>query len=96
MSLENGQQLDEKEQCNLLGSLSLLSNTEAWEVINLVYIFWAHCEQIDTQVWARDLLWWPAWCPVDLRESEDEDDDELDIDIEDGGNDDPLDGVDFK
>lgn len=62
--LENGIGLNEAEATNLLGSLSLLDNDEAWEVINILYVFWEERRSIECDTWARDLLWWPAWCPA--------------------------------
>lgn len=76
LQLENGVGLNEAEQCNLLGSLSLLDDEEAMEVVNIVYVFWQHCEEKDTETWARELLWWPAWCPAELREPSCQDVDE--------------------
>lgn len=35
--------LTEAETENLMGALSMLSNSEAREVINLVYVFWQYC-----------------------------------------------------
>lgn len=52
---------------NLLGALSMLSNAEAREVVNMVYVFWRFCDRKDAADWARDLLWWPAWCPDELK-----------------------------
>lgn len=60
------------ERENLVGALSLLSNAEAREVINMVYVFWQFGGVNDAAVWARDLLWWPAWCPDELKFNEEE------------------------
>ena len=67
INFENGIGLDEKEQCNLLGSLSMLDDEEAMEVVNIVYVFWQHYNERALEDWARELLWWPAWCPDELR-----------------------------
>jgi hypothetical protein len=62
--------LTEAETENLMGALSMLSNSEAREVINLVYVFWQYCGNKDVSIWAHDLLWWPAWCPDELKYNE--------------------------
>ncbi len=64
--------LTEAETENLMGALSMLSNSEAREVINLVYVFWQYCDSKDAAVWAHDLLWWPAWCPDELKFNEED------------------------
>lgn len=63
------------ERENLVGALSLLSNSEAREVINMIYVFWHFGDSKDAAVWAGDLLWWPAWCPEDLKFNEEIDED---------------------
>ena len=70
VSLENGIGLNEAEKTNLLGAISLLDDDEANEVINILYVFWTERHEADAEQWARDLLWWPAWCPQDKREEE--------------------------
>ncbi len=65
------QWLNEAEKCNLLGSLSLISDEEAKEVIDIIYNFW-HTEDADIQEWARDVLWWPAWCPDELKTADED------------------------
>lgn len=68
--LENGIGLNEAEKTNLLGAISLLGDDEAYEVINILYVFWTERDDADIEQWARDLLWWPAWCPESKREEE--------------------------
>lgn len=63
LSGENAADLSDAEKVNLLGALSMLGDDEADEVLTILCAFWnEHYEaQADTSVWARDLLWWPAW-----------------------------------
>lgn len=71
---ENVADLNEAEMLNLRGSLSMLSGREAMEVVNMVYVYWhylADCKDIATR--ARDLLWWPAWCPEELMYNDNDD-----------------------
>lgn len=63
------------ERENLVGALSLLSDLEAREVVNMIYVFWQWGDDKDAAVWARDLLWWPAWCPDELKFNEEMDED---------------------
>lgn len=65
--------LNEAEARNLLGSLSMLSDREAMEVVRIVYVFWNYKSQMSISDWARDLLWWPAWCPKELTDIKEED-----------------------
>lgn len=58
------------ERENLVGALSLLSDAEAREVVNMVYVFWQFGDNKDAAVLARDMLWWPAWCPGKLKFNE--------------------------
>lgn len=92
--------LNAAEKSNLLGAVSMLSAAEAMEVVYIVYAFWKHCEQKEVEKWASDLLWWPAWLSKEQQEDAANEVDELDeekgIEIENGGDNDPLDGVDFK
>lgn len=55
--------LSENEQHNLIGALSLLDEDEAAEVFAIIHTFWHeyYDAEADTQQWARDLLWWPAF-----------------------------------
>lgn len=58
---------------NLLGSISLLSNGAAWEVFMMVLTYWRYkAEDVDIWDWARNLLWWPAWTPIEILENDDE------------------------
>lgn len=58
---------------NLLGSISLLSNGAAWEVFMMILTYWRYkAEDVDIWDWARNLLWWPAWNPVEILENDDE------------------------
>ncbi len=77
LDCENVADLSAAEKSNLLGSLSMLSGRDAMEVVNIVYVYWHYltdCKGIET--WARDLLWWPAWCPEELMYNDDDEEDE--------------------
>ena len=55
--------LTEVEQENMIGALSLLDEDEAAEVFAIIHTFWHEYyeAQANTQTWAKDLLWWPAY-----------------------------------
>lgn len=79
--LSNGVGLTDAEKTNLLGAISLLEEDEANEVLNILLVFWHERYEVgdnDVSKWARDLLWWPAWCPAtsddDLNSDEDGED----------------------
>lgn len=58
---------------NLLGSISLLSNSAAWEVFMIILTYWRYkAADVDIWDWARNLLWWPAWTPMEILENDDE------------------------
>lgn len=58
---------------NLLGSISLLSNGAAWEVFMIILTYWRYkAADVDIWDWARNLLWWPAWTPMEILENDDE------------------------
>ena len=74
LSGENPAGLTESERCNLLGSLSMLDDDMANEVFNILLTFWHEYtdHNIGIDVWARDLLWWPAWANNIVTEEEQE------------------------
>ena len=64
---------------NLLGSISLLSNGAAWEVFMMILTYWRYkAEVMDIWDWARNLLWWPTWCPNGLLHDDDNQDNKED------------------
>lgn len=62
ISLDNGIGLTEVEACNLRGSISLLDDEEAMEVVDIVYAFWHYKENADLGEWADSVLRWPSLC----------------------------------
>lgn len=64
LDMYNGVGLTDSEVCNLRGSVSMLADDEAMEVVDLVYVFWKYKEHEDIQQWTRDLQSWPSWCPT--------------------------------
>lgn len=74
LSHENPADLQENEKSNLLGAVSLLDEDEALEVFRIIHTFWHEYYDADhdTEKWARDLLWWPAWANtvIDKLEAE--------------------------
>lgn len=68
VGLDNGVGLNQAEKTNLLGAISLLDDEEAYEVVGIVSALWSEREDENIEKWARDILWWPAWCPEDNRE----------------------------
>lgn len=74
LSHENPADLQENEKSNLLGAVSLLDEDEAMEVFRIIHTFWHEYYDADhdTEKWARDLLWWPAWANtvIDKLEAE--------------------------
>lgn len=60
---ENPANLTDAERVNLIGSLSMLEDEEANEVLNMCLVFWHEYYDagVSIETWARDLLWWPAW-----------------------------------
>ncbi len=75
LEAENVADLSAAEMLNLRGSLSMLSGREAMEVINIVYVYWRYLtDSKSIETWARDLLWWPAWCPEELMYNDNEED----------------------
>ncbi len=68
-----GVTLDAVGRNDLIGCLSLLSDREVMEVINLVHVYWRYkANDMDIAQWASDILWWPAWCPEDMMYNEDD------------------------
>lgn len=63
LSHENPADLEDNEKSNLMGAVSLLDEDEAAEVFRIIHTFWHeyYDDGFDTEKWARDLLWWPAW-----------------------------------
>ena len=76
LSQENPANLANNEKSNLLGAVSLLDEDEAAEVFAILHTFWhEYCDaQFDTETWARDLLWWPAWANTVINKLEAEQD----------------------
>lgn len=74
----NPADLNDAEKTNLLGAISLLSDEEAEEVFNILLAFWHeyYDAHYDTETWARDLPWWPAWANTVIDEMEAENDGE--------------------
>lgn len=75
-SHENPADLQENEKSNLLGAVSLLDEDEALEVFRIIHTFWHEYYDADhdTEKWARDLLWWPAWANTVIDKLEAEED----------------------
>lgn len=76
LSHENPADLSENEKSNLLGAVSLLDEDEALEVFRIIHTFWHEYYDADhdTETWARDLLWWPAWANTVIDKLEAEED----------------------
>jgi hypothetical protein len=76
LSHENPADLQENEKSNLLGAISLLDEDEALEVFRIIHTFWHEYYDTnhDTETWARDLLWWPAWANTVIDKLEAEED----------------------
>jgi hypothetical protein len=76
LSHENPADLQENEKSNLLGAVSLLDEDEALEVFRIIHTFWHEYYDADhdTETWARDLLWWPAWANTVIDKLEAEED----------------------
>lgn len=76
LSHENPANLQENEKSNLLGAVSLLDEDEALEVFRIIHTFWHEYYDADhdTETWARDLLWWPAWANTVIDKLEAEED----------------------
>lgn len=78
---EKSVDLTKAEEENLKGVLSELTDAEAWEVFKILHVFWNYrTENTDMNQWAKDVTWWPAWLPTDLKETETIDDDIIDED----------------
>lgn len=62
----NPAELNEAEKVNLIGSLSMMDDEEAEEVLTMLLAYWhEHYENgTKTEDWARSILWWP--CHADL------------------------------
>lgn len=74
MEMEKTVDLTKAEEENLKGVLSELTDAEAWEVFNMLHVFWNYrTEDTDMFQWALDVTWWPAWLPTELKELEDDD-----------------------
>lgn len=52
--------LNEFEKSNLSKSISILSDTEAQEVVCIIHAFWKNFGQIGIKKWAWDLVQWPS------------------------------------
>lgn len=78
---EKSVDLTKAEEENLKGVLSELTDAEAWEVFKILHVFWNYrTENTDMNQWAKDVTWWPAWLPTNLKETETIDDDITDED----------------
>lgn len=76
---EKNVDLTKAEEENLKGVLSELTDAEAWEVFKMLHVYWNYrTEDTDMFQWALDVIWWPAWLPTELKESETADDDIID------------------
>lgn len=74
LEMEKTVDLTKAEEENLKGVLSELTDAEAWEVFKILHVFWNYnTDQGDMFQWALDVIWWPAWLPTELKESEDDD-----------------------
>lgn len=60
-SMDNGIGLSEAEFTNMRGALSMMSNEEVNEALEIVLAFWKDRDDSEINEWARDILWWPAW-----------------------------------
>lgn len=78
LEMENGVDLTRAEEENLAGVLSELTDSEAWEVFNILHVFWNYrTEDCDTYRWALDVTWWPAWLPEKLKMEEESCEDDI-------------------
>lgn len=65
---EKSVDLTKAEEENLKGVLSELTDSEAWEVFNILHVFWIYRKEgCDMHQWALDVTWWPAWLPNELK-----------------------------
>lgn len=75
LSHENPANLEDNEKGNLMGAVSLLDEDEAAEVFRIIHTFWHeyYDDGFDTEKWASDLLWWPAYANTVInKEAEEE------------------------
>lgn len=63
VSHENPAGLEDYEKSNLLGAVSLLDEDEAAEVFRIIHTYWNeyYGDNLDTEKWACNLLWWPLY-----------------------------------
>lgn len=82
LEMEKSVDLTRAEEENLVGVLSELTDSEAWEVFRILHVFWNYrTDDCDIYRWALDVTWWPAWLPEELKmQDECEDDDIIDED----------------
>ena len=82
LEMEKTVYLTRAEEENLKGVLSEMTDSEAWEVFNILHVFWNYrTEGCDMHQWALDVIWWPAWLPEELKmQDECEGDDVIDED----------------
>ena len=80
LEMEKSMDLTKAEEENLKGVLSELTDDEAWEVFEILHVFWNYrTDDCDTHQWALDVTWWPAWLPDELKtQGECKDDDIID------------------
>ena len=73
LEMEKRVNLTAAEEENLKGVLSELTDAEAWEVFQILHVYWNYrTEDIDMFQWAMDVTWWPAWLPEELKETDED------------------------
>lgn len=73
LEMEKSVNLTAAEEENLKGVLSELTDAEAWEVFQILHVYWNYrTEDIDMFQWAMDVTWWPAWLPEELKETDED------------------------
>ena len=73
LEMEKSVNLTAAEEENLKGVLSELTDAEAWEVFQILHVYWIYrTEDIDMFQWAMDVTWWPAWLPEELKETDED------------------------
>lgn len=82
LEIERRVDLTKAEEENLKGVLSGLTDSEAWEVLKILHVFWSYrTDDCDMFQWAMDVTWWPVWLPDELKmQGVCEDDDIIDED----------------
>ena len=73
LEMEKSVNLTAAEEENLKGVLSELTDAEAWEVFQILHVYWNYrTEDIDMFQWAMDVTWWPACLPEELKETDED------------------------